>query len=99
MVSSGIWPFTCTNIRFANCLSIMETQIAFGLSSLRHERDDRENEQRADWETINNHMLGAIIPNEKEPVYNLRRCHLPKIKTERFKKTFVNRLIFKYNLV
>ena len=37
---------------------------------------------------INNHMLGGIIPNEKEPVYNLRRrrCHLPKIKTERFKK-------------
>ena len=49
----------------------------------------------------NNHMLGAIISNEKEPVYNLRRgrCHLPKIKTERFKKTFVKRLIFKYNLV
>ena len=49
---------------------------------------------------INNHMLGAIIPNKKK-VYNLhrRRCHLPKIKTERFKKTFVNRLIFKYNLV
>ena len=46
-------------------------------------------------------MLGAIIPKEKELVYNLRRrrCHLPQIKTERYKKTFVNRLIFKYNLV
>ena len=46
-------------------------------------------------------MLGAIIPNEKERVYNLRRrrIHLPKIKTKTFKKTFVNRLIFKYNLV
>ena len=46
-------------------------------------------------------MLGAIIPKEKELVYNLRRrrCHLPQINTERFKKTFVNRLIFKYNLV
>ena len=50
---------------------------------------------------INNHMLGAIIPKDKELVYNLRRrrCHLPQIKTERYKKTFVNRLIFKYNLV
>ena len=36
-----------------------------------------------------------------ELVYNLhrRRCHLPQIKTERYKTTFVNRLIFKYNLV
>ena len=50
---------------------------------------------------INNHMLGAIIPNKKELVYNLRRkrCHLPQIKTERYKKTFVNRFIFEYNLV
>ena len=50
---------------------------------------------------INNHMLGAIIPKEKELVYNLRRrrCHLPQIKTESYKKTFVNRIIFKYNLV
>ena len=46
-------------------------------------------------------MLGAIIPSGKELVYNLRtrRCHLPQIKMERNKKTFVNRLIFKYNLV
>ena len=46
-------------------------------------------------------MLGAIINKDKELVYNLRRrrCHLPQIKTERYKKTFVNRLIFKYNLV
>ena len=50
---------------------------------------------------INTHMLGAIISKYKELVYNLRRrrCHLPQIKTERYKKTFVNRLIFKYNLV
>ena len=50
---------------------------------------------------INNHMLGAIISKEKELVYNLRRrrCHLPQINAERFKKTFVNRLILKYNLV
>ena len=51
--------------------------------------------------SINNHLLGAIIPKEKELVHNLRkrRCHLPQIKMERYKKTFVNRLTFKYNLV
>ena len=44
--------------------------------------------------TIDNHMLGAIIPKDKELVYNLhrRRCRLPQIKTERYKKTFLNRL-------
>ena len=61
------------------------------------EQQDKSAFKRA----IDNHMLGAIIPQDKEVVYNLRRrrCHLPQIKTERFKKTFVNRLIFKYNLV
>ena len=61
------------------------------------EQQDKSAFKRA----FNNHMLGAIIPKEKELVYNLRkrRCHLPQIKRERYKKTFVNRLIFKYNLV
>ena len=38
---------------------------------------------------IGNHMRGAIIPKDKELVYNLRsrRCHLRQIKTERYKKT------------
>ena len=56
------------------------------------EQQDKSAFKRA----INNHMLGAIIPKEKELLYNLRRrrCHLPQIKTERDKKTFVNRLIF-----
>ena len=61
------------------------------------EQQDKSTFKRA----FNNHMLGAIIPKDIELVYNLRRrrCHLPQIKTERYKKTFVNRLIFKYNLV
>ena len=61
------------------------------------EQQDKSAFKRA----IYNHMLGAIIPNKKELVYNLcrKRCHLPQIKTERYKKTFVNRLIFEYNLV
>lgn len=61
------------------------------------EQQDKSAFKRA----IDNHMLGAIIPKDIVVVYNLRRrrCHLPQIKTERFKKTFVNRLIFKYNLV
>ncbi|MCG8407673.1 MAG: hypothetical protein MI923_20945, partial [Phycisphaerales bacterium] len=49
------------------------------------EQQDKSAFKRA----INNHMLGAIITKEKELVYNFRRrrCHLPQIKTERYKKT------------
>ena len=61
------------------------------------EQQDKSAFKRA----IDNHMLGAIIPKDKKLVHNLgrRRCHLPQIKTERYMKTFINRLIFKYNLV
>ena len=60
-----------------------------------------QQEKSAFKRAINNRMLGAIIPKDKELVYNLRRrrCHFPQIKTERYKKAFVDRLIFKYNLV
>ena len=61
------------------------------------EQQDKSAFKRA----IDNHKLDAIIPKDKELVYNLRRrrCHLPQIQTERYKKTFLSRLIVKYNLV
>ena len=49
-----------------------------------------------------NHPLKVCLPQEKNNLtYNLRRksCQRPKINTERYKNTFVNRLIFKYNLL
>ena len=50
---------------------------------------------------IDNHKLGAIIPNDKELVYSLRRrrCHLPQIKTERYKKTFLTNKTTLFTLV
>ena len=41
------------------------------------------------------------MPKKKLTKYNLRKetSHHPKINTDRFKNTFVNRLIFKHNLV
>ena len=47
------------------------------------------------------HPLRAIMPKKKLTKYNLRKetSHHPKINTDRFKNTFVNRLIFKHNLV
>ena len=55
------------------------------------EQQDKSAFKRA----IDNRMLGAIILKDKELGYNLRRrrCHLSQIKTERYEKTFVNRLI------
>ena len=47
-----------------------------------------------------NHPLLPFIPRVKASCYNLRtRSSVrPSIKSERFKSTFVNRLIFRYNL-
>ena len=46
------------------------------------------------------HPLKDIIPVQKTYVHNLRKkgCVRPKINTERFMNTFVNRLIFKLHL-
>ena len=49
-----------------------------------------------------NHPLKVCLPQEKNNLtYNLWRksCQRPKINTERYKNTFVNILIFKYNLL
>ena len=49
-----------------------------------------------------NHPLKVCLLQEKNNLtYNLRRKSFqrPKINTERYKNTFVNRLIFKYNLL
>ena len=49
-----------------------------------------------------NHPLKVCLLQEKKNVtYNLRRksCERPKINTERYKNTFINILIFKYNLL
>ena len=42
--------------------------------------------------------LSNIIPKKKETKYLLRNksAHRPKIKTDRFKNVFVNRIIFRY---
>ena len=47
------------------------------------------------------HPLNEIFPNPKPQHYNLRCtvCLGPKINTERFKNTFVNRLLFEHNLL
>ena len=49
-----------------------------------------------------NHPLKVCLPQEKNNLtYNLRGKSFQrrKMNTERYKKTFVNRLIFKYNLL
>ena len=50
---------------------------------------------------LSHHPLNEILPKPKPQQYNLRRkvCLRPKINAERFKNTFVNRLIFEYNLL
>ena len=46
------------------------------------------------------HPLLSIMPRVKPSSYNLRKetCFKPKINTMRFKNSFINRLVFKYEL-
>ena len=50
---------------------------------------------------LSHHPLNEILPKPKPQQYNLRRKVFlrPKINTERFMNTFVNRLIFEHNLL
>ena len=45
--------------------------------------------------------LNESLPEQNHYNHNVgrKRCFYPKINPERFKNTFVNRLIFKYNIL
>ena len=49
---------------------------------------------------MSNHPLFACIPKVKIPSGRLRNqsCSFPNVNKERFKQSFANRLIFRYNL-
>ena len=49
---------------------------------------------------IDRHPLRGLLPKKKESTYNLRNqtSQYPKVNTDRFKNSYINRLIFKYNL-
>ena len=50
---------------------------------------------------LSHHLLNEILPKPKPQQYNLhhRVCLQPKINTECFMNTFVNRLIFEHSLL
>ena len=81
----------CYKLRFISTL--------LNIRSLLHKQD------KAIFEKVkqrDNHPPKVFLPQEKTNfTYNLRRksCQKPKINTERYKNTFVNRLILKYNLL
>ena len=49
---------------------------------------------------IDRHPLRGLLPKKKVSTYNLRNqtSQYPKVNTDRFKNSYVNCLIFKYNL-
>ena len=49
---------------------------------------------------LHNHPLRSLVPHAKTTKYNLRKKSslFPNINTNRFKNSFINRLIFKYDL-
>ena len=72
------------------------TTVRFNISELLEKSERRIFSKIKD----ENHPLNPLIPRYKESSSRLRnRSSIrPKINTERFKKSFFNRLIFKYNL-
>ena len=75
-------------------LCFISTQL--NIRSLLQKRD------KVIFKKLKHHPLQVYLPQEKNNLtYNLRRksCQRPKINTERYKNTFVNRLIFKCNLL
>ena len=51
--------------------------------------------------SVDNNPLGSILSPKKERKYNPRKeqCALPKVNTERFMTSYVNRLIFKHKMM
>ena len=49
---------------------------------------------------IDRHPLRGLLPKKKVSTYNLRNrtSQYPKVNTDRFKNSYIYRLIFKYNL-
>ena len=49
---------------------------------------------------IDRHPLRGLLPKKKVSTYNLRNrtSQYPKVNTDTFKNSYINRLIFKYNL-
>ena len=65
--------------------------------------DFLERQDRKIFKKVSNakgHPLLSIMPRVKPSSYNLRKetCFKPKINTMRFKNSFINRLVFKYEL-
>ena len=49
---------------------------------------------------IDRHPLRGLLPKKKVSTYNLRNktSQYPKVNTDRLKNSYINRLIFKYDL-
>ena len=49
---------------------------------------------------IDRHPLRGLLPKKKVSTYNLRNrtSQYPKVNTDRFKNSYINRLIFNYDL-
>ena len=79
------------------CYKRKYTSKSFSIKSLL-EKQDRKVFSKVSG--IDRHPLRGLLPKRKGSTYNLRNQtdQYPKVNTERFKNSYVNRLIFKYNL-
>ena len=68
--------------------------------SIKHLLEEQDRKVFRKVSGIDRHPLRGLLPKKKASTYNLRNrtSQYPKVNTDRFKNSYINRLIFKYNL-
>ena len=102
----GIWVTRCVYYHLLSvyyqcfldrCYKRKYTSKSFSIKHLL-EKQDRKVFRKVSG--IDRHPLRGLLPKKKVSTYNLRNrtSQYPKVNTDRFKNSYINRLIFKYNL-
>ena len=68
--------------------------------SIKHLLEEQDRKVFRKVSGIVRHPLRVLLPKKKASTYNLRNrtSQYPKVNTDRFKNSYIHRLIFKYNL-
>ena len=70
------------------------------LTAIKHLLEEQDRKVFRKVSGIDRHPLRGLLPKKKASTYNLRNqtSQYPKVNTDRFKNSYINRLIFKYIL-
>ena len=86
---------TATQCFLDRCYKRKYTSKSFSIKN-RLEKPDRKVFSKVSG--IGQHPLRGLLPKKKVSTLRNQTSQYPKVNTDRFKNSYVNRLIFKYNL-